>query len=292
MSLHARFRPVLDHIDTHLDEDLSLERLSALAGYSRHHFHRQFVSLFGMGVYRYVQLCRLRRAGWQLAFRPGLAVIDIALGNAYQGAEGFSRAFRKRVGQSPSDFRRQPGWLRWSEVCAPLGGIRSSVMQDGQTDGHFDEVRRVDFPETRVALLSHRGDPRLLGESIRRFIEWRRLNHLPPRRSATFNLLYGDPDTVRPEDFRLDLCAAISAPVADNPYGVVESRIPAGPCAVLRHRGSEDGLAAAIRHLYTTWLPRSGAQPRDFPLFVQRLRFYPDVPEREAEVDIFLPLVG
>ncbi len=61
MSYQARFRRVLDHVDTHLDENLSLERLAAIANFSKHHFHRQFTQLFGMGVYRYVQLRRLKR---------------------------------------------------------------------------------------------------------------------------------------------------------------------------------------------------------------------------------------
>ena len=42
------------------------------------------------------------------------------------------------------------------------------------------DVRIVDFPATRVGSLLHRGDPRGLGGTIRRFIEWRRENRLPP----------------------------------------------------------------------------------------------------------------
>jgi AraC family transcriptional regulator len=52
-----------------------------------------------------------------------------------------------------------------------------------------EDVKIVNFEETRVAVLEHRGDPKLLEGSIRRFIEWRRENHLHPRVSATFNIL-------------------------------------------------------------------------------------------------------
>jgi AraC family transcriptional regulator len=38
------------------------------------------------------------------------------------------------------------------------------------------------------------------------------------------------------------------------------------------------------------WLPDSGESPGDFPLFFQRITFFPDVPEHEAATDIFLPL--
>ena len=66
----------------------------------------------------------------------------------------------------------------------------------------------------------------------------------PPRVSATFNILYDDPETTPPEAFRLDLCAATDREVAPNDAGVIVKRIPAGRCAVLRHIGPEDGLAA------------------------------------------------
>jgi DNA gyrase inhibitor GyrI len=34
----------------------------------------------------------------------------------------------------------------------------------------------------------------------------------------------------------------------------------------------------------------SGEQPRNYPLFVQRLLFFPDVAEHDAVLDMFLPL--
>jgi DNA gyrase inhibitor GyrI len=54
---------------------------------------------------------------------------------------------------------------------------------------------------------------------------------------------------------------------------------------------SHEGLPAqTLKYLYATWLPASGEELRDFPLYLQRVRFFPDVPEHEAIVDVFLPL--
>ena len=157
-----------------------------------------------------------------------------------------------------------------------------------QKNGRRVEV--IAFEETKVGVLEHRGDLRRIGDTIRTFIAWRRENHLHPSTSATFNLLYGDPDTTPPDEFRLDLCAAVKGDVAPNPYGVATRTIPAGRCAVLRHVGSDDGFAETFRWLYSEWLPESGEEPRDFPLFLRRVRFFPDVPEHEAVTDVFLPL--
>lgn len=283
----ARFRKVLEYIDAHLDHDLAVERLSSVAAFSKYHFHRQFTELFGIGVYRYVQLNRLKRASYQLAFREPMQIVDIALANGYEGPEAFSRAFRKSMGQSPTEFRKQPQWNPWYATYQPLSALRITHMK---TEERVEPVRIIHFQETKVAVLEHRGDPKLLGDSIRRFIQWRRQNALPPRISATYNIVYDNPAETDPGDYRFDLCASTERAVADNPYGVVMKSIPAGRCAVLRHIGSDDTLAETVTYLYCEWLPQSAEELRDFPLYFQRVSFFPDVAEHEAVTDVFLPL--
>jgi AraC family transcriptional regulator len=282
----ARFRKVLEHIDAHLDEDLGVDGLSEVAGFSKYHFHRQFSELFAVPVHQYVQQLRMKRAGYELAFRQR-RVLDIALDSGYESHEAFARAFKQHAGQAPSEFRRDPAWAAWHESQQPAKELRSTHMKP---EYRAEDVKITTCEDTRVAALEHRGDPNLLGDSIRRFIGWRRENRLPPKLSATFNVLYCDPEQTPPEHFRLDICAATPRGVAANELGIVDKVIPGGRCAVLRHIGSDDTLAAAINFLYASWLPASGEELRDFPLYLQRITFFPDVPEHEAVSDLFLPL--
>lgn len=283
----ARFCQVLAYIDAHLSEELTVERLCSVATLSKYHFHRQFTALFGIGVYRYIQLTRLKRAAHQLAFRERRQIIDIALASGYEGPEAFTRAFRKSTGQSPSEFRKQPQWNSWYAAYQHLSKLRMNHMKP---ENQCEQVRIVHFAQTKVAVFEHRGDPKLIGNSIRQFIEWRRQNNLPPRLSETFNIAYDDPDETHADDYRMDLCAATDREIAVNPFGVVGKIIPGGKCAVLRHIGSDETLGASARYLYSEWLPQSAQEVRDFPLYFQRISFFPDVPEHEAAVDVFLPL--
>lgn len=283
----ARFRKVLEYIDAHLDEDLAVERLSRLAAFSKYHFHRQFAALFGISVYKYVQLNRLKRASYQLAFRDNRQIIDIALANGYEGPESFARAFKKIVGQSPSEFRKQPQWIPWYATYQPMNDLRIDHMKK---EFRTDQVRIINVDDIKVAVFEHRGDPKLLGNSIRKFIEWRKQNHLPPRVSATFNIVYDNPTETNPDDYRFDLCAATERAVVENPFGVVGKTIAGGRCAVLRHVGADDNLVDTVTYLYSEWLPQSGEELRDFPLYLQRVSFFPDVPEHETITDVFLPL--
>lgn len=155
----------------------------------------------------------------------------------------------------------------------------------------IDAVTIRDFPETPVALLAHEGDPQGVYDTVQRFIAWRRAAGLGRQASDTYTVFHSDPRTTPPSDFRLDLCAATDRTVSANAEGVESGVIPAGRCAVLRVVGGSEDLEGPAVALYRDWLPTSGEEPREFPLFCQRVTFYPDVPEHETITDLFLPIV-
>jgi AraC family transcriptional regulator len=271
---NERMQRVLAHIDAHPDGDLSIEALAAVAAFSKFHFHRQFSEIFGLPPARYVQLARVRRASWRLAIHGDTAITELAFDSGFDTPEGFSRAFKRHTGRTPSEFRDDP------VLPSPEESLRMPTEA---------EVRIVDFPATPVAVLAHRGDPTRIWESVRAFIAWRRRVGLPPATSATFNVFHG-PGAGAGVEERIDLCAATDRPIAPNPEGVRAGLIPGGRCAVLRHVGPAEDLRWAGRFLYAEWLPGSGEELRDFPLFVQRVRFHPEVPQHEVVTDVFLPL--
>ena len=151
------------------------------------------------------------------------------------------------------------------------------------------DVRLVDFPETRVAALEHRGPPELEHQTARRLVQWRLRHRLSPDRHRTYGVHYTDPRTTPPEQHRVDFCVSVDDDVAPNPEGVVPKVIPAGRCAVARHLGSRDNVSAAA-YLYDVWLPQSGETPRDFPIFFHYVNVGPNVQEHEMITDVYLPV--
>lgn len=284
---HERLKRVLEYIDQHAEEALNLDSLSAIAAFSKFHFHRQFTAVLGLPLHRYIQLVRMKRASWRLAFRDGQSVIDIAMNAGYETPDAFTRAFRQQFGQTPTGFRKNPDWDSWLEAFTPYDHARAQFMKTSYT---ADDVTIVQVPTTPVAVMTHRGDPTRVGQTIQRFISWRRSVGLLPKTSATFNVFHSDPRSTPPDEFRLDLCAATDRAVAPNDAGVENGVIPGGRCARLRVIGSSDDLEAPALYLYRDWLPASGEETRDFPIYCERVRFFPDVPEHEAITDLFLPL--
>jgi hypothetical protein len=102
----------------------------------------------------------------------------------YDAPDAFARAFRRRFGQSPSSFRKSPDWVPWLAAFGPLDNARSKLMQIIFTP---DDVAIRDVPPTPVAIMEHRGDRATLGDTIQRFIAWRKAAGLSPETSATFN---------------------------------------------------------------------------------------------------------
>ena len=151
------------------------------------------------------------------------------------------------------------------------------------------DVRIVDFPETRVAAVEHRGPPALEHETARRLIAWRIAHRLSPERHATYGVHWTDPRSTPPDEHRADFCVAFDGEVAPNPQGVVGRTIPGGRCAVARHRGSRAHVGAAT-YLYEEWLPASGEMAGDFPVFFHYVNVGPDVYDEDMLTDVYLPL--
>jgi AraC family transcriptional regulator len=282
-----RLFELLDYIDSHLDQTLSTENLSQAAYLSRFHFHRQFAALFGVNVGSYLKSLRFKQAAHLLAYRPEVSITEISMRSSYESSEAFSRAFKQFCQLTPSEFRQSPDWFLLKQQENWLNQIRSISMKNSNMEY---QVEMIDFPEIALAKLEHKAAPHLLGNSIRRFIEWRKENRVPPSISRTFNLVYADPESTPDEEFQFDLAAEYNQPVKPNSQGVTSSFIPAGLCARICHQGSDAGLAAAVNYLYRDWLLDSGCELRDFPLFFERVSFYPDVPESERITHIYLPL--
>lgn len=285
---HARMQRVLDHIDRHLDDDLHLEAMSGVAAFSKFHFHRQFTATFELSVHRYVQLARMKRASHGLALKDAESVTDIAMEAGYDAPDAFARAFRQRFGQSPSSFRKSPDWGSWLMAFGPFDNARNKLMQ---IVFDHDDVTIRDVPPTPVAIMEHRGDRATLGDTIQRFRAWGKAAGLSPETSPSFMVFRSEREPAIPADYSMDLCVGTDRSIEPNDAPMKAGVIPGGRCAVLRYPGNTNNLEPAAHYLYRDWLPASGEEARDFPIYCRRrLAVIPEGPSHEVVTELFLPL--
>lgn len=153
-----------------------------------------------------------------------------------------------------------------------------------------DDVTIRDVAPTPVAIMEHRGDPATLGATIQRFIAWRKAAGLHPKTSPTFNVWRSERRPASPADYSNDFCVGTDRPIEAHGEEIKAGEIPGGRCAVLRVVGNTHNLEPAALYLYRDWLPASGEEARDFPIYCQRLSFFPEVSEHESVAELFLPL--
>jgi len=98
-------RAVLEHVDGHLGEHLTLATLAALAGMSEDHFLRAFEAATGDTPHHWLTERRLRAARERLR-RDSAPIQDIAHDCGFANAAHFCATFKRRYGLTPSACRR------------------------------------------------------------------------------------------------------------------------------------------------------------------------------------------
>lgn len=96
-----RLTPVLEYIDSHFTEKLSLGQLAAMANMSSHYFCRLFKNLTGKSPTEYINHLRLNKAAILLRDST-LNITEVALSVGFNDSNYFSRQFKKYKQVSPS----------------------------------------------------------------------------------------------------------------------------------------------------------------------------------------------
>jgi len=82
---------VMDYIEDHLTQDISLEEIADYAGVSDYHFRKIFYYLSGLSLSEYIKNRKLSEANKDLLNKE--RVTDVAFKYGYESIDGFTRAF-------------------------------------------------------------------------------------------------------------------------------------------------------------------------------------------------------
>ncbi|MFE8697632.1 helix-turn-helix domain-containing protein [Cytobacillus sp. FJAT-53684] len=94
---------VIDYIEERIKEEIDPKELANIAGYSPYHFYRLFNKHIGYPIMDYVLRRKLQYAIFELT--TDKKIIEIALDYGFQTHAGFTKAFKRCFGCSPSLYK-------------------------------------------------------------------------------------------------------------------------------------------------------------------------------------------
>lgn len=100
----TRLNGVLEYIDDHYTEDLTLDDVADFSGFSKFHFTRLFKEYMNSTFYDYLVGRRIKAAEILLS-QHELSITDVALQSGFSSISTFNRTFKSKKGCTPGEYR-------------------------------------------------------------------------------------------------------------------------------------------------------------------------------------------
>jgi AraC family transcriptional regulator len=283
----ATLNSLVDHIESHLTEDLDVADVARRLGTTEHHLRRMFSSLAGMPVSEYVRRRRMTVAAADLLGDGDL--LGIAVQHGYGSTEAFGRAFLAVHGASPGDVRRHGGPLRTQPQLRFRLTVEGNTPMDTRIVEH-DAFRLIGHA-TRVPLIHHGVNPHIQAhiESLPA-TEHERLKSLSDADPAGLLQVSADVDPDYAEGSELTYLHGVAVTgTTPVPADLAAIEVTAGSWAVFRTTGPYPAaLQATWAATATDWFPSNPWRLRPGPSIVAVVERSPDF--SSATCELWLPV--
>lgn len=246
---------VLHVIHARLDERLDLRTLAGTVDISPFRMHRLFRALLGETPRAYVERQRLERARFRMLVQEA-SLTRIALDCGFESPDTFSRAFRRRFGESPARWRTMTRRARREPDDAPTLDAAGAMT--------LSATRAVRLQTLNLATIRHVGPYESVPESLfDRLAAWATARAVPGPR-VWMGIGHDAPSMTPPEALRFDAALVVADPFeADG--DVVHRVLPGGDFALTTHVGSYTTLPAAYGEIMQRLLRNARWTPRGLP---------------------------
>ncbi|AOL05792.1 AraC family transcriptional regulator [Burkholderia contaminans FFH2055] len=265
-------------IETKLDRELTLDRISAHCDMTRFGLSRLFSMNTGWPVMRYVRSRRLTRAAHALA-QGAPDILQVALDAGYGSHEAFTRAFRDLFGMTPEDVRARRT-LDGLSLMEPLRMKELKIIDVVPSRFETAGKRLIAGMSDRYTFETNEGIPALW----QAFIPY--IGTLP---GQVDDVTYGvccNPDA----DGSFEYIAGVEVTSRDRlpaPFRWVE--LEPQRYAVFEHVGHISTLHQTFYSIWNGWLPKSGFKAVDAPEFERYSADYDPV-TGAGVLEIWLPV--
>lgn len=232
--------PALLEAQVHLNGDLRTETLARTAHMSRATFHTVFADTVGETVKHYTLRLRLERAAFRLLTETtGVATIAFDLG--FGSHEAFTRQFRRRFDQSPTEYRAEPPAANAPDLPPRPG------LEEQTGDIFLSDTRPVRLAATPVVFRRVTGPYQAVDPSaFEQLVRWAKERGIHCR--GVLGIAHDAPDITAPDRLRFDVCAHVPGDAkgdATTAYRVLPQRWASSTWYSAPERRLGEAVAAA-----------------------------------------------
>lgn len=98
-------KKIVDYIEAHLDEEITLDKIVKDLNYSKYYIERVFSKETGKTIYKYIQARRITIAAQKLA-ETQKPIVEIAYEAGYTSQQAFTLAFNRLYSCTPRVYRK------------------------------------------------------------------------------------------------------------------------------------------------------------------------------------------
>jgi AraC family transcriptional regulator len=289
-----RVNRVIDFIENNLDEELTPEKISDVANFSRFHFHRIFAAFTGETLNEFIKRKRAEKAAFLLLNEPDKAIAEIAERCGYNSTAVFCRNFRERFGTNAGEYRNQNSKNGQKESnnskLDPSGGeyVCDIVSPNKRRFKMKKNVEILDMPAMNVVYCRHTGNFEGIRFAYEKLFRWAGPRGLMSADSKCITYYHDDPKITDIDKVRQSACLVVKDDV--KPEGEIgKMQIPGGKYFVSHFEISQAEFQEAWDST-CLWLSETGYQPEDKGPFEIYHNNHEEHPEKKFIVDICIPV--
>ncbi|TGL88636.1 helix-turn-helix domain-containing protein [Leptospira congkakensis] len=230
--------PIWNLLEGKLDDTIGLGQIAFFTGYSDWHFHRLFKSIQGENVKEYIRRLRLEKAAYELKI-TNFPILEIAIEAGFLSHEAFSKAFKRVIGITPSEFRKK------YQKKKTISNKVHQTLPDGISKFGFQKKTISTFS---IAFVRHIGSYEELPGPIAGSNEVKQIQSLIQSWNSSYTnhkwigISQDDPEISPKGKIRFDLGITVGSLQKKLIQGFGVQSIPGGKYLQIRYQGKYQGL--------------------------------------------------
>ncbi|TGK52600.1 AraC family transcriptional regulator [Leptospira bouyouniensis] len=277
--------PVWKQIEEQLDKEFGLNQIAFLTGYSDWHFHRFFKTIQKENIKSYIKRLRLEKAAYELKI-TNFPILEIGMEAGFASHEAFTKAFKRVIGCTPSEFRKKHqkkiSNVNLSKLDLPIGLTKFSFQKKKISSFSILYIRHIGGYDLLPGPLPNSKEMIQLTSLLKK---WNELNN----DHKWIGISQDDPEVTPNQKIRFDLGFTIGESHPDLPNEFGKQTILGGTYLQVRYTGVYENLPNIYNWILNHYCIASKLKLKNKPPWECYLNPFEKDPKKRI-TDIYIPL--